>query len=205
MNIRFIYFDVGGVVMLDFSKTNKWNEMWDGIGIKSGDRPRLEKIFREEESKFCSGGKSSETFVNILKNDFGITVPENYSFLDEFVNRFEPNTELAKILVELKKRFSIGLLTNMYPDMLNRIIKRKLLPDIDWDVVIDSSTVGLIKPQDEIFNYAAEKARVTVKEILFVENSQKHVDKARKLGWNTLLYDPSDTEKSNKDLLYLLN
>jgi|TARA_Y100000310_G_C20153683_1_gene565933 hypothetical protein len=31
---RFIYFDVGGVVIRDFSGTNKWEELRRSIGIK---------------------------------------------------------------------------------------------------------------------------------------------------------------------------
>jgi len=32
-NIKFIYFDVGGVAILDFSKTNKWKEITKALEI----------------------------------------------------------------------------------------------------------------------------------------------------------------------------
>ena len=31
--IKFIYFDVGGVLVRDFSKSNKWQELVNEIGI----------------------------------------------------------------------------------------------------------------------------------------------------------------------------
>lgn len=39
--IKFIYFDVGGVVILDYSKTNKWNEMLTDLGIPEELKPKF--------------------------------------------------------------------------------------------------------------------------------------------------------------------
>jgi len=46
-----------------------------------------------------------------------------------------------------------------------------------------------------------EKAGVSGKQILFVENSAKHVDAAKNFGWLTFLYDSKDPVKSSQDLL----
>lgn len=32
--IKFVYFDIGGVVVKDFSGNNKWNEMKKFMGVK---------------------------------------------------------------------------------------------------------------------------------------------------------------------------
>ena len=39
--ISFVYFDVGGVILLDYSGTNKWVEMQRGLGIN----PELDAKF----------------------------------------------------------------------------------------------------------------------------------------------------------------
>ncbi len=204
MNIDFIYFDVGGVVILDYSKTNKWNQMLADLGISETDKSKINVLFDAEESKFCTGEKSAESFVETLRRDFNLNLPKTYSFLSEFISRFEPNPSLAKIIIDLRKKTRIGLLTNMYPNMLDGIKAKGLLPDVTWDVVVDSSVVGLRKPQPEIFKLSQEAAGVSPEKILFVENGIKHIEGAKKAGWNTLLYDPSDIETSNRNLLTIL-
>jgi len=201
----FIYFDVGGVVILDFSKTNKWDELLENIGVKGKDKGELNRIFTEEEYRFCAGEKDADTFIEILTNRFNLDLPENYSFLDDFVNRFESNPLLAEIIRDLKQKYQIGLLTNMYPNMLDGIKSKGLLPNVYWDVIVDSSEVGFQKPQAEMFKLAVDMAKTPANKILFVENSKMHIDAAKKLGWNTFLYNPSDVKNSNKELLNLLN
>lgn len=204
MNIDFIYFDVGGVVVLDFSKTNKWDEMLCSVGISEKDKARLETIFDSEEPKFCRGEKSIETFVDVLKNEFSLPIPQNYSFLKEFVSRFEPNPSLSEIISSIKSKYRIGLLTNMYPGMLKKIKEKGLLPKVEWDVIVDSSEVGFLKPRKEIFSLAERLAGVHADRILFVENSQMHIDAASEMGWNTLLYDPASLRISNEKLTKFL-
>jgi HAD superfamily hydrolase (TIGR01509 family) len=88
----------------------------------------------------------------------------------------------------------------MYPRMLDQLIKRQLLQDLEWDVVIDSSKVGLQKPDPKIFALAMERAGVKPEEILFVENSDENIQAAKAAGWQTFLYDPSNIQVSTKVL-----
>lgn len=205
MNIDFIYFDVGGVAILDFSKTNKWNKMLNDIGVNPADVEKLNTLFDEEEPKYCVGEKEADSFIPILKHNFKLKLPADYSFLEDFVNRFERNPTLADIIKDLKGKYRLGLLTNMYPKMLDMIIGKGLLPKVEWDTIIDSSEVGFRKPHPEIYKLASGMAETSADKILFVENSKMHIDGAQKLGWNTFLYDPSDVAESNRKLLDLLN
>lgn len=196
---NFIYFDVGGVVILDYSKTNKWEEMLNDLHIPDDKRTAFEELFDKYELQICVGMNIDE-FVTAATTQLGIEFPPHYSMLDDFANRFEPNPQLAEILSDLKQKYKIGLLTNMYPGLLDAIKARNLLPEIQWDVVIDSSVVGLRKPQAEIYELAEETSQTNPANILFIENSKSHVEAANQRGWKTVLYDPSDVEGSNKEL-----
>ena len=44
--ISFVYFDVGGVVMLDFSKTNKWYELKHDIGVLDDKMALFDSIWK---------------------------------------------------------------------------------------------------------------------------------------------------------------
>lgn len=194
--IKFIYFDVGGVVIRDFSGTNKWQEMLDDLKISEENRERFGGLYSEFEIKICNG-LPIEEFLLTATEEFGQIFPEGYSILDDFVNRFERNEGIWKIILQLESRYPLGLLTNMYPGMLDLIKEKELMPSVKWEVVVDSSLEGVSKPDDRIFKIAADRAGFSGKEILFIENTQKHVDAAKNQGWQTVLYDPKHIEESN--------
>ncbi|MEK9179475.1 MAG: HAD family hydrolase [Patescibacteria group bacterium] len=200
--LNFVYFDVGGVVIKDFSKTNKWNELQDELGITSEKKPQFEKFWRSHESERCIGGDVEE-LIPLLNKELGLSIPSNYSLLDGFVKRFEQNTSLWPAIERIKQSCRVGLLTNMYPRMLPEIIKRNLLPPVEWDIIVDSSIEKCQKPEPKIFEIAEYKARVRGNKILFVENSEKHIEAAKKRNWHTFLYNPADTHKSNEALYTL--
>ncbi len=203
-DIKFIYFDVGGVAILDFSKTNKWEEMTKALGVNESNRKKFDEIFNEFEPEICVSKKSLDEFLEVVKSELGMSLPTDYSMLDDFVDRFEANLSLHPILNKIAEHYQLGLLTNMYPYMLDKIKERSILPPIEWNVVIDSSIEGVRKPQDEIYKIAENKSGFEGGKILFVENSTKHIDVAKERGWQALLYDPSDISGSNKRLEKLL-
>lgn len=98
MVIKFIYFDVGGVVALDFSKTNKWDELLDDLGVNIQDRPEFNKLFDEEEPRYCMGKFRVDDFFEKYRDKFKLNLSPKYSFLDDFVSRFEPNPGLWILL-----------------------------------------------------------------------------------------------------------
>lgn len=88
----------------------------------------------------------------------------------------------------------------MYPRMLDAIKEAKLLPPTSWDATVDSSIELVQKPDHEIYVLAQKMAGVPHEEILFIDNTQKHLDAAKTLGWQTLFYDSCDYEKSTASL-----
>lgn len=201
--IRFIYFDLGGVIIRDFGGTNKWNELKTDIGLKPSQFHDFEDFFNKYEPQVCLG-LDIETLVPKLKEKFNLNLPSNYSLLMDFVNRFEVNPYINDVLLKARKNYKIGLLTNMYPNMLAAIYKRNLIPDIKFDIVVDSSIVYLKKPDVEIFEYATQKAGVEKDEILFIDNGKENANAAKIFGWQGFLYDHFNMQKSSEELLKLI-
>ena len=204
--ISFIYFDVGGVALKDFSNTSKWEDMLTHLGLDKFDRDQVESVYDSHDTAICKGEFRVEDLIPIYKQQFGITVPLDFDFLQYFVDHFELNSGIWPIIDGLKRSsFKLGLLTDMYPDMLARINSKKLLPQIDWDAVIDSSVEGVRKPMPEIYQLAAERAGVPTEQILFIDNRQKNLDGAKLAGWQTYLYESKDYDQANADLTHFLN
>ncbi|NMB56989.1 HAD-IA family hydrolase [Candidatus Beckwithbacteria bacterium] len=147
-------------------------------------------------------GRDVDTLIPLIEKQFKVKIPPNYSLLkDGFINRFEKNLSIWPVIKEIKKHCRIGLLTNMYPRMLDEIKNAKLLADTKWDIIIDSSIVGLQKPDLEIFQFAEEKAQVNGKEILFVDNVLANIQAAADFGWKTFLYNSDNYEEASQQLL----
>lgn len=202
--VKFIYLDIGGVVILDFSQTNKLHELACAIGVTANNFDAFKKLFAQFEPSICIGKRNLFDFTKKAKELLNLDIQDNHDMLGEFVNRFEKNQSIHNALNKLRSKFKLGLLTNMYPNMLKRIGTKGILPRVEWDVVIDSSVVGLRKPQNEIYKLAESKAKVNPENILFIENSTSNIEAAKQLGWQTLLYNPSNTEESNKKIYNLI-
>ncbi len=88
--------------------------------------------------------------------------------------------------------------------MLDLVQEKKLIPDIEWDVVVDSSIVRYQKPEDGIFEIAEKVANHEPESLFFIDNSSEHLKAAKKRGWSTLLYDPQKIEESNMKIMEAL-
>jgi len=197
--IDFIYFDVGGVALLDYSKTNKWEEMISDLKIPESLVGEFDNLFSEYSAKICLGTNVSE-FANKFAELFNFEFPSDYAMLEDFVNRFEINAAITSLVLELSKKYRLGLLTNMYPDMLSLIKKRKLLPPVEWEIEIDSSIEKMRKPNENIYILAEDRAGVKGENILYIENQAKHLAIPKQRGWHTFLYDPANLENSTYKL-----
>lgn len=197
--IKFVYFDVGGVVILDFSKTNKWKQVMDDLNLLADNQAMLNNLY-DYYKREINTGMDIYDFQQAVEEKTNIRFPIDYSMNDDVVNRFEENKTIHPLLYSIKKKYKIGLLTNMYKDMLDKIFNRKLIPPIEWDVIVDSSVVGVQKPEQSIYEIAEEKAGLKGHEILFVDNKKGNIEATTKRGWQILHYDPADRENSNEAL-----
>jgi len=198
--IKFVYFDVGGVVIKDFSASNKWDELCNEIGITLDTQGKFEEIWNS-----CKETRDTvfdvDNLLPVFEKDLGLKLPKDYSFLMGFVKRFEKNESIWSVISEMKKEVPVGLLTNMYPRMLDKIYEANIMPKVGWDAVIDSSVVKIQKPYNDIYKLAEEKANAKGNEILFIDNSKVHLDAAVKFGWQTFWYDSADVETSSRELM----
>lgn len=197
--IKFAFFDVGGVVINDFSGTNNWDELKREIGVKPEDNQRFDIVWEQLEEEL-NKGKDIELLIPELNNEMGLNIPKDYDLLDSFVSRFTKNESIWPIISEAKKKYQIGLLTNMYPRMFDAIIEKDILPPVEFDVIIDSSKVGAKKPNKAIYDICEERTGHKAGEVFFTDNSSKNLIVPREIGWQVFLYHPENVVESNKQL-----
>jgi FMN phosphatase YigB (HAD superfamily) len=203
MKISFVYFDIGGVVVQDFFGTNKWKQLQLDLGITEKHTLRFQAVWKQYRNRICIN-TNVDSLLPVFQKEFGITYPQGYSLLEDFVNRFEQNLSIWPVIEKIHTYYPVGLLTNMYVGMYPLILKKGLLPPVTWNVIVDSSVVGLQKPDGKIYELAKQRANVHHNEILFVENGEDNLKAAQNLGWQTFFYDSRHPAESSQKLLELV-
>ena len=197
-----IFLDLGGVLIEDFTSGNRLQDTIQEIGVSQSDEVRFRELWAVHAAPEVCLSYPADNFHRIIEAEFGIKLPKSYSLLQHgFVDHFDPNPSIEPVIARLIGRVKLGLLTNMYPGMLEAIkAKPGLLPTVPWDVVIDSSEVKLQKPDKAIFEYATERAGEPKERILLIDNTRANVDAAAEIGWQTFYYDSDHYIRSSKQL-----
>jgi FMN phosphatase YigB (HAD superfamily) len=92
--------------------------------------------------------------------------------------------------------YRIGLLTNIMPGFVDAMRARRIIPDVPYDVIMDSSVVGAIKPEAQMYQLAVEKAQCAPSEILLVDDARTNLMAAEKQGWHVLWFDDYRPDES---------
>lgn len=196
---KFIYFDVGGVLLLDFSGTDKWDRLKQDLGITPEKDAAFEAVWQRHLERVCVDC-DVDHILDQLAAAAEIELPADYSLLADVVSRFEQNRVMWQVAEQAMAYYSVGLLTNQCPRMLSTIYQQQLLPRLDWQVVVDSSEVGFQKPEAGIFEIAEQMSGVGPSELFFVDNSPGHLAEAEARGWQTMLYDHQNPEDSARQV-----
>jgi putative hydrolase of the HAD superfamily len=112
-------------------------------------------------------------------------------FLPLWNNIFVEDREVSQIILSLKDRWRLGLLSNTDPLHFNYILSEFPIIQI-FDKWILSYEVGFKKPAIEIFQKAIQWASVEPKRILFIDDIKKYVEVAISLGMYGIHFISSD-------------
>ena len=93
---------------------------------------------------------------------------------------------MVAIARRLHKRYRTALLSNATP-LLDRLLCDLDLDDL-FDAVINSSRVGLRKPDPAIYLLTLERLGLRAEECLFVDDKQRNTDVALALGMHAVTF-----------------
>lgn len=194
--IEFVYFDINGCLVRFFQRA------FTKMAEDSGTRPEVvENLFWHYNDAVCRGEMSLEEFNSLLAERLGV---QDLDWADYYLNGVEVIKEAQEALKWASERFRIGLLSNIMPGLIDKMFERGILPKLDYQVIIDSSKVGAIKPEAQIYQIAAEKANARSEDILLIDDSRPNLMAAQHMGWHVLWFDdyrPEESAKSIKEIL----
>lgn len=188
-NIKFVYFDLGGVLF-------RWKESLDAISkLCNVSLESTIGVFDKYDNDACRGRISPKQFWEIYKKELNVDIKiEN--FIDWWTNYFSPIPESHKLVMQLAKKYDVGLLTNIYKGAYEENVKKGHIPHLDYAAVIESCDLDMVKPEREFFLHAQKKTGVKADEIFFIDDKKENIEATKKLGWQGMVFEEDDPKGS---------
>ncbi len=177
--MKFFVFDLGGVLSVPMVS----KKLYEQIKWKVSYEEFLDKFNNSEESiKVHKGEISTKEFFEYLKRymDDNIT-------LEEFKNKYVNNNKFFNDTIEIIKKlknlgYKVYLLSN-----LKEIDYEKFIKHFDvsiFDELFLSFKLGMLKPNDDIYQYVINKLNTKPENIYFFDDNKENVDGAIRNGIN---------------------
>ncbi|HSX24131.1 MAG TPA: HAD-IA family hydrolase [Candidatus Saccharimonadales bacterium] len=186
--IRFVYFDINGCLVRFFHRA--FTKL---AADTTASADVIETTFWHYNDAVCRGEMALKDFNQTFAKQLGMS---ELDWQQYYLGAVDPIAEMHELVRWASQNYDVGLLSNIMPGFIEAMLAAKLLPDIPYAAIIDSSAVGAIKPEPKIYEIAAAKAGVPAEEILLVDDSRANVMAAEKLGWHVLWFDDFRPEES---------
>lgn len=179
--IKAVIFDFFGVICSD--------EYWQFV-----------KEDRQEDSEYRAytdevnlGQIPWQVFVHKVADATGRTVQD----VNKMYEAEKVDPRMVGLIHEIHESYKTALVTNAHHDFIDNLLAKYDLGDIFNELIV-SSRLGIVKPNPQIFEYALEKLNVAASESIYIDDLQRHVDSAKALGMQAILFE--NFEQCKRDL-----
>jgi putative hydrolase of the HAD superfamily len=194
--VSFVYFDINGCLVRFYHRA--FTRLAE---ISGAPADVIETTFWHYNDEVCRGDMPMEDFNVAFAEALGI---EKINWIDYYLEAVDPIEDMHDVVKWASQNYRVGLLTNIMPGFVEAMQKHGLLPEVDYDAIVDSSKVGSIKPEMRMYEIATEKAGCPPSEILLVDDARTNLMAAEKQGWHVLWFDdyrPDESIARIKDAL----
>lgn len=186
--VSFVYFDINGCLVRFFHRA--FTELAKDTRAPAD---AIESAFWHYNDAICRGEISLAEFNGLLAEQLGV---DSIDWQKYYLASVDPIHEMHEVLNWAAQHYRVGLLSNIMPGFIDAMTASGLLPALPYDVIVDSSLAGAIKPERQIYDIAQNRANVPPEEILFVDDSRTNLMAAEKLGWHVMWFDDFRPEES---------
>lgn len=186
--VKFVYLDINGCLVRFFHRG------FTQLAKDTGVTPDLiETTFWHYNDAVCRGEMSIGEFNQVTASQLKLP---SLDWQKYYLEAVDPIKEMHELAQWASQYYGVGLLSNIMPGFIDSMLTVGLLPSVNYVSIIDSSVVGTIKPEPQIYEIAQEKAGVRPEEILLVDDSRSNLMAAAKFGWHVLWFDDYRPEES---------
>ncbi|HEY1063710.1 MAG TPA: HAD-IA family hydrolase [Candidatus Saccharimonadales bacterium] len=186
--VSFVYFDVNGCLVRFYQRAAA------RVAEDYGLAPELvEMAYLHFNDEVCRGTMTLTDFNQAVAARLGL---KELDWAKYYLEAAEPLLDMHKTLAWASEHYRVGLLTNIMPGLLDELMKAGKVPTLPYHAIVDSSVIGMIKPEPQIYSYAVEQAGVPLDEILLVDDTQANLVAAEKQGLRVVWFDYARPEES---------
>jgi putative hydrolase of the HAD superfamily len=183
---RAVIFDFGGVLTESPLISMRAFAASTGIGWE-----RMGPLFAPADgawSRFETNALSEAEFVDVFEAEARAAGFEldGWAFLKAFFEGMALRPEMLAVVRALRRRLKVGCITN---NVQTTSSARRPAYEELFDVVIESSKVGMRKPNPAIYLLACEQLGVRPEEAIFLDDFGVNLKAARALGITTIKVD----------------
>ncbi len=186
--IRFVYFDINGCLVRFFHRA--FTELAADTGASAD---IIETTFWHYNDAVCRGEMPVADFNQAMSKQLRMS---ELDWKKYYLAAVDPIHEMHELVEWAAKYYNVGLLSNIMPGFIDAMFSEKLLPNVKYASIIDSSKVGSIKPEPQIYKEAQSFTNCEPSEILLVDDSRANIMAAEKFGWHVLWFDDYRPEES---------
>jgi putative hydrolase of the HAD superfamily len=180
--INTIFFDWGGVIAGD-PDDGFWINLLKDKGATDA---QAEEIYDTYMQRFMRGEITEAECWDELRRNYGLAIPADVSEEFKKWKGLVKNDDVMALTDKARDAGSrVALLTNVIEPTYN-VLSGAGFYDY-FDQVIASCKVGLAKPQEEIYQLALDQLHTTAEQSLFINDKQKNLDPAIRMGFATIL------------------
>ncbi|MEK7522650.1 MAG: HAD family phosphatase [Patescibacteria group bacterium] len=183
-----IIFDFAGVIGTE--GYSLWAKEQKAKGIES-----KSNYFHDISDDMDRGSISTQTFSQEVAKVVGIASSDVWK---EISQKIKINNELLDLIINLKKKYKIGLLTN-YSDVWMKELISKYELDKYFDSKVISSLHKVIKPEKQIYQISLDMLKIKSEEAIFFDDRQTNIDGGEKVGIKSFLF--TTNQKLREDLI----
>lgn len=199
-DIKFVYFDLGGVVV-DHIKSLEKIAIHLGIG-----QDKLVSFFRQHAHDLDRGVIRWDAFGERICLELGCPQKLEAPLSELFVDNLIKIQDTQQLMLKIKKqKIGIGILSNIAEDVFTLTQQKGFIPDIGYDSIVVSARIKVIKPEKEIFDYALQAINIKPQNVLFIDDTAVNIEAAKFHGWNTVLFDTKNPRTSVKLIEDMIN
>lgn len=133
------------------------------------------------------GRKTTEEFWHLIGPELGLKTADE---VNRFRRRYHADEAINEAVLDLIRklhgRYKLAILSNSPPD-LTRWLADWEMRDL-FEVVFCSGDEGMIKPDPAAFKLTLERLGVEPGEAVFIDDTPEHVEAARKLGIQGIIF-----------------
>jgi FMN phosphatase YigB (HAD superfamily) len=193
-----IYFDIHGVM------ATNWERVFTELAKRYDLQPQeIEMAFWRYNDIVGRGHMSLDDFEVALAHNLRVDI-ERIEYREAYFAAIQGQPQVHALMRDLSGQYEIGLLSNIFPGFLDRLLEMGVVPTLPYAAQVESCEIGSVKPETAIYTFALAQTQTTAEHIMLVDDTHPNIDVAKRLGWQGYWFDEQHGASATASLRTML-